>query len=200
MSRTRAKTDRPPRQPWRLACLALCGCWGLAAAAAPNPCAVWTLPLLRDPANGAALRLQLEHRAAPPKGKVWSYYALVLPEPATGPTAALTVAVLAGAQPPPRPLARLQLDGNARPVYAVGDWYGYNPDRRWGLYLIRLPTPAPRLAALGLAVEPYDPGALPTGMTGKFHGALPPRVLALEPVAAGLGAGALVCRARSPVQ
>jgi len=182
------------RRGWLSASLALS--WSLALAAA-DPCADWTLPLLRDPAAGDDLRIGLEHRAAPPAGGVWAFYALVLPGP--GPDGRLTGARLAAAQPPPRPLGRSTLAGRTWPAYTLSGWYDSQVPRV--LYLIRLPAAEPRFAVLGLGVEPHDPGTPSPGTAAKFFGLLPPKVLDLEPVSPqGFGPGALVCRARSPAQ
>lgn len=217
MSQIRAKSDPLRPAAWPLGLLALCASVALAGfappsqtkgdgpaqgqAKGPNPCAAWTLPMTRDPANPEALRIQLEHRGDPQPGSDWTFYALVLPESATAAAPPLTVARLVSGRPKPIPLAPVRLDGHARLSYVVADWYRYNPDRPWGLYLVRLPAPEPRLTDLGLAVEPYRPGLPPPGTAEKFHGELPPRVLELEPGSAeGLGSGALVCKARSPAQ
>ncbi len=142
-----------------------------------------------------ALRFQLEYRDAGPASQGWSWYALVVAASATGADALPAIDSLVA----PRPLERLHLHGYARPVFAIRDWYRGDPDRRWGLYLLRLSAPEPRLAALGLEVQPSLQGRLPPETVAKPHGPMPTKVLVVEPAQAPeLGGDALVCRARSP--
>ncbi|WP_200376903.1 hypothetical protein [Thiocystis violacea] len=159
---------------------------------ADDPCADWILTLRPDREGSRALRFSLEYRA-PPANHAWTFYGVVLPASVTRSVATLTMLSI----PESSPLKRIALDGYAKPIYAVSDWY--DPDAHWILYLIRLPTPERRLDDLGLNVLPDCPGRPSARMASKFHGALLPKVLAgIEMVVPqGMGEGALVCQVRS---
>lgn len=202
MHQTRATTDRRRPGTKSLATLMLLSLWGITAVGAENACDVWTLPLLRDPDNPDALRVQLEHRDSRTPGAPWAFYAFVLPEIPMAPIPPLSVTALQGVSPPPRRLEALQPRGSHRPIRGLRDWYRHDPDQpalRWSLYLLRLGAADLGLDRLGLGVEPFDPGPPLSWGRSKYHGPLPPLVLELEPVPShGFGEDALVCRARSP--
>jgi hypothetical protein len=172
------------------------------ADAADNPCAVWTLPLLRDRNRPDDLLLRLEHDAAAPSTGAWAFYAFVLPETPSAPIPRLSVSALNGVDPVPTRLQTQRLQGSHRPAYRIRDWYLADPERprlHHGLYLLRLPGPDTDLDRLGLAIAPYNPGPPLRWGISKHHGPLPQLVLELKPVAAeGFGPRALLCRARSP--
>lgn len=209
--RYEARRGCPRRVRWLAAtlCALLVGCSGAedgTEGAAPSavtgralgskPCTGWVLQVLSSPGLPDELRLDLTYAGRGPKGQVFAHYAVIVNSFESDPP--VSVESLIHGEPPSRPLETVHLDSRQRPVYAISDWY--RPGRPKALFLIRLPSPQPDLAALGLEIGPYEPlGGNDSGLASKHMGRVPPKLLLLEPATIeGLDERAEVCRANGP--